>query len=77
MAYQKVCKQGRDDIKVKVNIQKPYPCIFSTLQLLLYIYLSLRKAFHCLSSIITTLELEALTVSLVCPLSGTLTALYY
>ena len=24
MACQKVCKQSKDDIKVKVNIQKPY-----------------------------------------------------
>ena len=30
MARQKVCKQGRDDIIVKV---KPYPYIFFTLQL--------------------------------------------
>ena len=28
MACQKVCKQGRDDITVKVNLQKPHPCIF-------------------------------------------------
>ena len=28
MACQKVCKQGKDDIKVKVNIQKPHPYIF-------------------------------------------------
>ena len=28
MACQKVGKQGRDDIKVKANIQKPYPYIF-------------------------------------------------
>ena len=29
-----MCKQGRDDdIEVKVNIQKPYPNIFFTLQL--------------------------------------------
>ena len=29
MAYQKVCKQDRDDIKVKVNIQSPVPAPFS------------------------------------------------
>ena len=28
MAYQKVCKQGRDDVKVKVNIQSPIPASF-------------------------------------------------
>ena len=28
MVCQKACKQGRNDIKVKVNIQKPYPYIF-------------------------------------------------
>ena len=30
MAYQHVCKQGRDDIKVKVNIQSPIPASFYT-----------------------------------------------
>ena len=29
MAYQKVYKQGRDDIKVEVNIQSPIPALFS------------------------------------------------
>ena len=29
MASQKVCKQGRDDIKEKVNIQSPIPAYFS------------------------------------------------
>ena len=40
MACQKVCKQGRDDMKVKVNIQNPIPkdvgirlCIFTFLAL--------------------------------------------
>ena len=28
MAYQKVCKQGRDDVEVKVNIQSPIPACF-------------------------------------------------
>ena len=28
MAYQKVCKQGRDDIIVKVNLQSPIPTSF-------------------------------------------------
>ena len=28
MARQKVCKQGRDDIKVKVEYIMPYPYIF-------------------------------------------------
>ena len=32
MACQKVCKQGRDDIIVKVNLQSPIPTSF-TLQL--------------------------------------------
>ena len=32
MACQKVCKQGRDDISVKVNLQSPIPTSF-TLQL--------------------------------------------
>ena len=32
MAYQKVCKQGKDDIIVKVNLQSPIPASF-TLQL--------------------------------------------
>ena len=27
---QKVCKQGRDDIEVKVNIQSPIPASFHT-----------------------------------------------
>ena len=29
MACQKVCKQGRDDIIVKVNLQSPIPTSFS------------------------------------------------
>ena len=29
IAYQKMCKQGRDDMKVKVNIQSPIPTSFS------------------------------------------------
>ena len=33
MAWQKVCKQGRDDIIVKVNLQDPIPTFFFTLQL--------------------------------------------
>ena len=28
MACQKVCKQGRDDIIVKVNLQSPFPTSF-------------------------------------------------
>ena len=28
-ACQKVCKQGRGDIKVKVNLQSPIPASFS------------------------------------------------
>ena len=27
MAHQNVCKQGRDEMKVKVNIQLPHPYI--------------------------------------------------
>ena len=30
MACQKVCKQGRDDVKVKGNIQNPIPSSFYT-----------------------------------------------
>ena len=30
MACQKVCKQGRDDIIVKVNLQSPIPTFFCT-----------------------------------------------
>ena len=30
MGHQKVCKQGRDDIKVKVNIQSFIPTSFYT-----------------------------------------------
>ena len=30
MACQKVCKQGRDDMKVKVDIQNPIPISFYT-----------------------------------------------
>ena len=33
MAHQKVCKQGRCDIKVKVNIQSPIPTSFYTTEL--------------------------------------------
>ena len=32
MACQKVCKQGRDDIIVKVNLQSPIPTSFYKLQ---------------------------------------------
>ena len=30
MEHQKVCKQDRDDIKVKVSIQSPIPISFNT-----------------------------------------------
>ena len=33
MAHPKVCKQGRCDIKVKVNIQSPIPTSFYTTEL--------------------------------------------
>jgi len=33
MAHQKVCKQGRYDIKVKVNIQSPIPTSFYSTEL--------------------------------------------
>ena len=59
MAYQKVCKQDRDVIKVKVNTQSPIPTSLFALQLYssvkkrckdraLYIYLHFITTLPCL-----------------------------
>ena len=47
MACQKVCKQGRDDIRGKVNLQSPIPASFYTCNVKFSINKDPRNLFYC------------------------------
>ena len=57
-ARQKVCKQGRDDIKVKVNIQSPIPTFLKFLNFFIYFF------FLRSSAVGTGAAVEALSATL-------------